>query len=146
MTPLGQLLLGLNWKCLFLPFTYPITYKVVFWYFRSLCIGDTISSKTYQNFRDQKSPIWQRSKPISYKAEFSQRDDIYLVDLKYNTIYHEMPKIAKKLPYNLHRRAFYKIAMFVLTKKGYQQLTTISIKKVWLDPKVNPQIDKNLNP
>ena len=31
-----------------------------------------------------------------------------------------MPKMAKKLPYNLHERAFYKIVKFVLTKKGYQ--------------------------
>ena len=31
-----------------------------------------------------------------------------------------MPKMAKMLPYNLHGWAFYKIAKFVLTKKGYQ--------------------------
>ena len=31
-----------------------------------------------------------------------------------------MPKMAKKLPYNLHGRAFYKTVKFVLTKKGYQ--------------------------
>ena len=54
--------------------------------------------------------------------------------------------MAKKLPYNLHGWAFYKIAKFGLTKKGYQYLTTISIAKVWSDPKVNPQIDKDLNP
>ena len=28
--------------------------------------------------------IDKRSQPISYKAEFLQRDNIYLVDLKYN--------------------------------------------------------------
>ena len=52
--------------------------------------------------------------------------------------------MAKKLPYNLHGRAFYKIVKFVLTKKGYQQLTTIFITKVWSGPKVNPQIEKDL--
>ena len=57
-----------------------------------------------------------------------------------------MPKMAKKLPKNLHQRAFYKTAKFVLTKKIYQKLTAISVTKVWSDPKVNPQIDKNLNP
>ena len=35
-------------------------------------------------------------------------------------LYHEMPKMAKKLPYILHGWAFYKIAKFALTKKGYQ--------------------------
>ena len=49
-----------------------------------------VSNKTYQNFLDKslvrsgsKYPIWQRSQPISYKAKFSQRDNIYLVDFKY---------------------------------------------------------------
>ena len=32
----------------------------------------------------------------------------------------EMPKMAKKLPNNLHGWAFYKISKFVLTKKVYQ--------------------------
>ena len=35
-------------------------------------------------------------------------------------LYHETPKMAKKLPYNLHGWAFYKIAKLVLTKKSYQ--------------------------
>ena len=53
---------------------------------------------------------------MSYKATFPQRDNIYLVDLKYNvtyqnirgktqvrpTLYSEMPKMAKKLPNNVH--------------------------------------------
>ena len=132
MTSLGEQLLGLNWKCPFSPFTYPITYKVEFWYFKSLCNRDTVSNRTYQNFRDKrlvrpgsKYPNWQRSQPISYKAKFSHRDNIYLVDLKSNItyqnirgklksdrfLYHEMPKIAKKLPYNLHGWPFYKIAV-----------------------------------
>ena len=54
--------------------------------------------------------IDQRSQPISYKAKLSQRENIYLVDLKYNItyqnirgktkvrqiLYHEMPEMAKK--------------------------------------------------
>ena len=57
-----------------------------------------------------------------------------------------MPKMLKSLPYKLDRWAFYKTAKFILTKKGYQQLTTISVTNVWADPKVDPQIDKDLNP
>ena len=52
----------------------------------------------------------------SYKVKFSQRDNIYLVDLKYNItyqniwgeprsdqlLYHYMAKMTKKLPFNLH--------------------------------------------
>ena len=32
----------------------PISYKVGFWYFKGLCIRDTVSNKTYQNFRDKR--------------------------------------------------------------------------------------------
>ena len=81
----------LNWKCPISPFTYPITYKAELWYFKSSSNWDTVSNRTYQNFRDKKlvrpgskCPNWQRSQPISYKAKFSQRDNIYLVDLKCN--------------------------------------------------------------
>ena len=111
--------MGLNWKCPFSPFTYPITYKVEFWYFKSLCNRDTVSNRTYQNFCDKrlwsdqagnKCPNWQKSQPRSYKAKFSQRYNIYLVvDLKcyitYQNIrgkdrsdqflYLELPKMAK---------------------------------------------------
>ena len=61
-------------------------------------------------------------------------------------VYPEKPKIAKKLSNNLQGWAFYKILKFALTKKVYQQLTTISNTKVWSDLKLNPQIDKVLNP
>ena len=54
--------------------------------------------------------------------------------------------MAKKLPYNLHGWALHKIVKFVLTKKGYQKLTTIFVTKVWSDLKVNSQTDKDLNP
>ena len=49
---------------------------------------------TYDNFRHKslvrpksKSPNWQGSQLIRYKTKFSQRDNIYLVDLKYNITY-----------------------------------------------------------
>ena len=35
-------------------------------------------------------------------------------------LYPEMPKMAKKLPNNLHGWTFYKIIKFVLNKKVYQ--------------------------
>ena len=57
-----------------------------------------------------------------------------------------MLKMAKKLPNNLHGWAFYKISKFILTKKVYQQVTTTSVTKACSDPKVNPQIEKDLNP
>ena len=133
--------MGLNWKCPFLSFTYPITYKVDFWYFKSLCNWDTVLNTTYQNVCDKrlvrsgnKCPNWQRSHPISYKSKFSQRYNISLVDFKYNItyqniqgklrsvqfLYHEMPKMAKKVTLQLHGWAFYKISKLVLTKKCYQ--------------------------
>ena len=141
MTSLGQYLLELNWKYPFSPFTYPVTYKVGFWYFKSLCNRSTVSNKTYQYFCNKrlvrpgsKYPNWQRSQLTSYKAKFSQIDNTYLVDLKYNITYQniqgklrpdlfllqKMPKMAKMLPYNLHGWAFYKIMKTVLTKKVYQ--------------------------
>ena len=81
-----------------------------------------------------KFPDWQGSEPISYKTKFSQRDNTYLVDLKYNITYQnirrktkarlffmpEKPKLAKKLLNKLQGWAFYKIAKFALTKKDYQ--------------------------
>ena len=90
VTTLGEQLLGLNWKC---PLS-PITYKVGFWHFKSLCNRSKVSNKTYQYFCDKrlvrpgsKYPNWQSSQPISYKARFSHRDNIYLVDLKSNITY-----------------------------------------------------------
>ena len=136
MTSLGGKLLGLNWKCPFSPFTCPITYKIKFLFFKSLCNWDTVSNRTYQSFLDKrlvrpgsKYPNWKRSQTISCKAKLSQRYNIYSVDFKYNItyqlrsdqfLYHQMPKMAKTLPYNLHGWAFYKIAKFVSTKKSYQ--------------------------
>ena len=59
-------------------------------------------------------------------------------------LYPEMPKMAKMLPNNLYGWALYKIVKFVLTKKVYQQLTTVSIIKVWSDL-LKSKIDKSLN-
>ena len=69
---------------------------------------------------------------ISYKAIFSQRDNIYLAVFKYNItyqnirekrsdqfLYPEMLEMAKKLPNNSHGWAFYKMSKFILTKKVY---------------------------
>ena len=97
--------MGRNLKPPFSPFTYPITYKVGFWYFRSLCIRDMFSNKTYQNFCDKRLvrpggryPIWHRSQTISYKTKFLQRDNIYLVHLKYNITYQNMGGETKVRP------------------------------------------------
>ena len=101
-------------------------------------------------------PNWQRSQPISYKAKFSPRDNIYLLDHKYNItyqnirgklrldwfLYPKIPKMARKLPNNLGAWAFYRIAKFVLTKKVCQYLTEIYVAKVWSDRKVSPRTSK----
>ena len=50
-----------------------------------------------------------------------------------------MPKIAKNLPYNLHGWAFFNQQSLPITYYDF-------ITKVWSDPKVNPQIHKDLNP
>ena len=49
---------------------------------------------TYHNFRHKslvrpksKSPNWQGSQRISYKANFSQRESMYLLDIKFNITY-----------------------------------------------------------
>ena len=64
-----------------------------------------------------KSPNWQESQPISYKANFSQSDNIYPADQKYNITYkyirgktdfqtdfftRKCLKWQKNLPNNLH--------------------------------------------
>ena len=168
MTSLGEYFLGLNWKCPLLPFNYPQHLQSrVLVISKVHVIGLRFQIKLNQNFCEKrlirpvsKYPNWQRSQPISYKANFSKRDNVFLMYLKCNItcqniwggprsdqcLYHERPKMAKKLPNNLHGWAFYKIANFVLTKQSYQKLTTISITKVWSGPKVNPQFDKDLNP
>ena len=58
---------------------------------REVCFNQEILPITYHNFRQKsqirpkiKSPNWQGSQSISYKTKFSQRDNIYLVDLKCN--------------------------------------------------------------
>ena len=61
---------------------------------REACFNQEKLPTTYLNFPHKsllrpksKSPNWQGSQPISYKTKFSQRDNMYLVDLKYNITY-----------------------------------------------------------
>ena len=53
-----------------------------------------------------KYPIWQRSQPIKYKVNFSQRDNIYLVDLKYNMTYQNIQGETKVRPIFITRNAW----------------------------------------
>ena len=59
-----------------------------------VCFNQERLPKPYYNFRDKslvrpksKSPNWQESQPISYKANFSQSDNIYPADQKFNITY-----------------------------------------------------------
>ena len=100
--------MGLNWKCPFLPFTYSITYRVECWYFKCLCNTNTAWNRTYLNFCDKslvrpgsKYPNWQKSQPTSCKAKFSLRDNVYLVDLKYNISYQNIRGKTKVIPISI---------------------------------------------
>ena len=70
-----------------------------------VCFNQERLPITYQNFRHKslvrpksKSPNWQESQPISYKTKFSQRDNIYLLDLKYNITYQNIQGETKVRP------------------------------------------------
>ena len=61
---------------------------------RKVCFNQERLPITYLNFRHKslvrpksKSPNGQGSQPISYQTKFSQKDKVYLVDLKYNVTY-----------------------------------------------------------
>ena len=92
-----------------------------------VCLNQERLPITYHNFRHKslvrpksKSPNWQGSQPINYKAKISQRDNTYPADLKYNITYQNIqgeklrsdrflyPEmlIAKKLPSNLNGWVF----------------------------------------
>ena len=132
----GGITLGTKLKMPIFTFYLPYNLQSRVLVFKSLCNWDTVSNRTYQNFLDKrlvrpgsKYPNWKRSQTIICKAKLSQRYNIYSVDLRYNItyqlrsdhfLYHQMPKMAKTLPYNLHGWAFYKIEKFVSTKKSYQ--------------------------
>ena len=101
----GGTTLGTKLKMPIFTLSYPIIYKAEFWCFKSLSNWDTISNRTYQNFRDKrlvrpgsKYPNWQILQPISYKAKFSQSDNIYLVDLRYNITCQNIRKETKVRP------------------------------------------------
>ena len=117
---------------------------------RKVCFNQESLPITYHDFRHKnlvrpknKYENWQISQPISYQTRFSQRDNIYLVDLKCNTTYQNVlgklrldqflcpkkPQMAKMLPYNLNGWAFYKIVKFVLTKKVTNNLTQFPSQK-----------------
>ena len=72
--------MGLNLKCPFSPFIYPIRYKVEFW--------------SDEEVKTKLAKLSTRS----YKAKFSQRDKIYLLDLKYNLTYQNIRGKAKFIP------------------------------------------------
>ena len=70
-----------------------------------VCFKQESLPTTYRNFRQKslvkpksKSLNWQVFQPISYKAKFSQRDNIYLVDLKYNITYQNIRGKTKVRP------------------------------------------------
>ena len=101
----GEITLGTELKMPIFTLYLPHNLQVGFLYFRSLCIRDTVSNKTYQNFRHKrlvrpgsKYPIWSRSQPISYKAKFSQRDNMHPVDLKYKITYQNIQGKTKVRP------------------------------------------------
>ena len=59
-----------------------------------VCFNQERLPITYHNFRHKslvrpksKSPNWQGSQPISYKANFSQRETMHLLDVKFNITY-----------------------------------------------------------
>ena len=83
---------------------------------------------TYHNFRHKslarpksKSPNWQGSQPISYKAKFSQRDNIYLKDLKCNITYQNIRGKTKVRPIFIPWNAYSKKVTQQLTWMGFLQ-------------------------
>ena len=61
---------------------------------RDVCFNQEILPITHYEFHHKslarlksKSPNWQRSQPISYKANFSQRETIHVLDVKFNITY-----------------------------------------------------------
>ena len=67
-----------------------------------VCFNQERLPITYNNFCHKslvrpksKSSNWQGSQPISYKMKFSQKDNIYLVDLKCNVTYQNIREETK---------------------------------------------------
>ena len=91
----GGITLGTKFKMAIFTLYYPMTYKVGFWYFRNLCIRDTVSNKTYQNFHDKRllrpGSLTQFDKDLTtHKLQdqiFTDRKYIYIADFKYNITY-----------------------------------------------------------
>ena len=58
----------------------------------------------------------------------------------------KMPFFTLYLPHNFQRRVFGVSKVYVTGIQIQIKLTNISVSKVWPDLKVNPQINKVLNP
>ena len=86
-----------------------------------------------------KSPNWHGSQPISYKAKFSQGDNTYLADLKYNITYQNIRGKTKFRPIFIPCNAY--------SKKVIQQLTWMCFLrnlKVYFNQKSLPITYHNL--
>ena len=93
-----------------------------------VCFNQESLSITYHNFRHKslvipksKSPNWQGSQPISYKAKFWQRDNIYLLDLKYNITHQNIRGKTKVRPIFMSWNAYRKKVTKQLTWMGFLQ-------------------------
>ena len=61
---------------------------------RDVCFNQESLPITYYNFHHKslvrpksKSPNWQGSQPISYKTNFSQKESMHLIDIKFKITY-----------------------------------------------------------
>ena len=93
-----------------------------------ICFNQERLPITYDNFRHKslvrlksKSPHWQGSQPISYRAKFSQRDNTYLADLKYNITYQSIRGKTKVRPIFVPWNAYSKKVAEQLTWMGFLQ-------------------------
>ena len=84
-----------------------------------VCFNQERLPRTYRNFCHKclvrpksKSSHWQGSQLISYKAKFSQRDNIGLLDLKYNKTYE-----------NFHHRSLVRPKSKCTNWKGSQSIS-----------------------
>ena len=64
-----------------------------------VCFNEESLPITYDNFRHKslvrhksKSPNWEGSQPIRYNANFSQKENMHLIDVKYNITYQNNPR------------------------------------------------------
>ena len=93
-----------------------------------VCFNQERLPIAYHNFRHKsvgrpksKSSNWQGSQPISYKAKFSQRYNIYLLDLKCNITYQNIRGKTKVRPIFIPWNAYSKKVTKQLTWMGFLQ-------------------------